>query len=65
MISGTVQSVSMVMGNVARNLDRLSLDEEHMRRTERARRHRPDGLVQALTRGLQGLGLSLLGKFFV
>ncbi|XP_077301620.1 intermembrane lipid transfer protein VPS13B-like [Arctopsyche grandis] len=58
---GTVESMSMVMGSVARNLDRLSLDEDHMRRTERARRHRPDGLVQALTRGLQGLGLSLLG----
>ena len=47
--------------SVARNLDRLTLDEEHLRRTEEMRRIRPQGVTQGLVQGLTGLGISLLG----
>lgn len=44
--SGTLQSVTKLASSVARNLDRLTLDEEHLRRTEEQRRQRPQGLAQ-------------------
>lgn len=49
--------------SVARNLDRLSLDEEHVQRTEEARRQRPQGVTQGLVQGLTGLGISMLSKY--
>lgn len=44
--AGTLQSVTKLASSVARNLDRLTLDEEHLRRTEEQRRQRPQGLTQ-------------------
>lgn len=44
--AGTLQSVTKLASSVARNLDRLTLDEEHLRRTEEQRRHKPQGLTQ-------------------
>lgn len=48
--------------SVARNLDRLTLDAEHLERTEELRRMRPQGVAEGLLQGLTGLGISLLGK---
>ncbi|CAG9819390.1 unnamed protein product [Phaedon cochleariae] len=59
--AGTLQSVTKLASSVARNLDRLSLDGEHLRRTEEQRRQRPQGLAQGFMQGLTGLGISLLG----
>lgn len=50
-----------MMGSVARNLDRLSLDEEHIRLNEEARRSLPPGLPEGLYRGLRGLARSIMG----
>lgn len=44
--AGTLQSVTKLASSVARNLDRLTLDEEHLRRTEEQRRQRPQGLTE-------------------
>lgn len=44
--SGTLESVTKLASSVARNLDRFSLDEEHVRRTEEQRRLIPQGLTQ-------------------
>ena len=48
--------------SVARNLDRLTLDAEHLERTEELRRVRPQGVAEGLLQGLTGLGISLLGQ---
>lgn len=44
--AGTLQSVTKLASSVARNLDRLTLDEEHLKRTEEQRRQKPQGLAQ-------------------
>lgn len=59
--AGTLQSVTKLASSVARNLDRLTLDEEHVKRTEEQRRQKPQGLTQGFIQGLTGLGISLLG----
>ncbi|CAG9862164.1 unnamed protein product [Phyllotreta striolata] len=59
--AGTLQSVTKLASSVARNLDRLTLDEEHVRRTEEQRKRKPQGLAQGFMQGLTGLGVSLLG----
>ncbi|KAF5296670.1 hypothetical protein FQR65_LT10210 [Abscondita terminalis] len=59
--AGTLQSVTKLASSVARNLDRLTLDEEHLRRTEEQRRNRPQGVTEGFVQGLTGLGISLLG----
>lgn len=59
--AGTVNSVTKLASSVARNLDRLTLDDEHIQRTEALRRVRPQGLAEGLTYGLTGLGISILG----
>ncbi|KAF5303499.1 hypothetical protein FQA39_LY09962 [Lamprigera yunnana] len=59
--AGTLQSVTKLASSVARNLDRLTLDDEHLRRTEEQRRNRPHGVTEGLMQGLTGLGISLLG----
>lgn len=59
--AGTLHSVTKMASSVARNLDRLTMDEEHLQRTEELRRHKPQGLGQGLVQGLTGLGISLLG----
>ncbi|RZB39382.1 ATG C domain containing protein [Asbolus verrucosus] len=59
--AGTLQSVTKLASSVARNLDRLTLDEEHLKRTEEQRRLKPQGVTQGFMLGLTGLGISLLG----
>lgn len=58
--AGTVNSVTKLASSVARNLDRLTLDEEHLQRQEESRRVRPQGMVQGLYQGLTGFGISIL-----
>ncbi|XP_071057652.1 intermembrane lipid transfer protein VPS13B isoform X2 [Onthophagus taurus] len=59
--AGTLQSVTKLASSVARNLDRMTMDEEHLRRTEEQRRQRPQSVGQGLFQGLTGLGINLLG----
>ena len=47
--------------SISRNLDRLSLDEDHCKRNELTRRSRPQGFGEGLANGLSGIGISLLG----
>ena len=59
--AGTLTSVTNFASSVSRNMDRLSLDDEHCQRNEISRRERPRGLGQGLMNGLSGVGISLLG----
>ncbi|XP_035779431.1 vacuolar protein sorting-associated protein 13B-like [Anopheles albimanus] len=59
--AGTVNSVTKLAQSVSRNLDRLTLDTEHVQRTDALRRRRPQGMTDGFTQGLTGLGISLLG----
>lgn len=59
--AGTVNSVTKLAASVARNLDRLTLDDEHLERTEALRRTRPLGITHGITQGLTGFGINLLG----
>ncbi|KAK8395541.1 hypothetical protein O3P69_005567 [Scylla paramamosain] len=59
--AGTVVSLTNLASSVARNMERLSLDEDHARRSEASRRDHPAGLVQGLTQGLSAFGISILG----
>ena len=59
--AGTLTSMTNFASSVSRNLDVLSLDQEHCQRNEVVRRARPQGFGQGLTNGLSGIGLSLLG----
>ncbi|KAL3269016.1 hypothetical protein HHI36_008100 [Cryptolaemus montrouzieri] len=59
--AGTLQSFTKMASSVARNLDYLTLDEEHVRRAEEQRRQRPSGVTEGLVQGLTGLGISILG----
>lgn len=58
---GTLTSITNLATSLARNMDRLSLDEEHYMRQEEWRRHLPETLGHGLRQGLSRLGLSLLG----
>ena len=59
--AGTLTSVTNFASSVSRNMDRLSLDDEHCQRNEISRRERPRGFGQGLMNGLSGVGISLLG----
>ncbi len=59
--AGTLTSVTNFASSVSRNLDLLSLDQEHRVRNEVSRRERPKGLGEGLANGLSGVGISLLG----
>lgn len=59
--AGTVNSVTKLAASVARNLDRLTLDDEHLERTEALRRMRPLGIGNGIAQGLTGFGINLLG----
>lgn len=59
--AGTVNSVTKLAASVARNLDRLTLDSEHLQRTDAIRRNHPQNVSDGFTQGLTGLGISLLG----
>ncbi|TRY56677.1 hypothetical protein DNTS_021035 [Danionella cerebrum] len=58
---GTLTSITNLATSVSRNMDRLSLDEEHFTRQEEWRREHPESLGEGLRHGLSRLGLSLLG----
>lgn len=60
--SGTLTSITNLATSLARNMDRLSLDEEHYNRQEAWRRQLPESLGEGLQQGLSRLGISLLGK---
>ena len=59
--AGAVSSVSGLAAALAHNLHRLSLDAEHLARTEEQLSSAPAGLADGLRQGLTGLGLALLG----
>lgn len=59
--AGTVNSVTKLATSVARNLDRLTLDDEHVQRTDLVRRFRPHGVAEGFTHGLTEFGITLLG----
>ena len=61
MVSGTITSMTNFASSVSRNLDRLSLDDEHCKRNEVTRRTRPQGFGEGLANGLSGVGIGLLG----
>ncbi|XP_036089202.1 vacuolar protein sorting-associated protein 13B isoform X1 [Rousettus aegyptiacus] len=58
---GTLTSITNLATSLARNMDRLSLDEEHYSRQEEWRRQLPESLGEGLRQGLSRLGISLLG----
>ncbi|CAO2602515.1 Intermembrane lipid transfer protein VPS13B, partial [Lemmus lemmus] len=58
---GTLTSITNLATSLARNMDRLSLDEEHYTRQEEWRRQLPESLGEGLRQGLSRLGISLLG----
>uniref|UniRef100_A0AAV2MBD8 VPS13-like middle region domain-containing protein n=1 Tax=Knipowitschia caucasica TaxID=637954 RepID=A0AAV2MBD8_KNICA len=58
---GTLASITNLATSLARNMDRLSLDEEHYTRQEEWRRQLPESLGDGLRQGLSRLGISLLG----
>ncbi|XP_042214275.1 vacuolar protein sorting-associated protein 13B-like isoform X1 [Homarus americanus] len=59
--AGTVVSLTNLASSVARNMERLSLDEDHIERSEAGRRFHASGLVHGLVQGLSAFGISLLG----
>lgn len=62
MYLGTLTSITNLATSLARNMDRLSLDEEHYNRQEEWRRQLPESLGEGLRQGLSHLGISLLGN---
>lgn len=60
--AGTLTSITNLATSLARNMDRLSLDEEHYTRQEEWRRQLPESLGDGLRQGLSRLGISLLGR---
>lgn len=60
--AGTLTSITNLATSLARNMDRLSLDEEHYNRQEEWRRQLPESLGDGLRQGLSRLGISLLGR---
>lgn len=59
--SGAVTSVTNMASSISRNMDKLSLDNEHLKRQNIMRRQSVDGLTTGLKQGLSGFGISLLG----
>lgn len=62
---GTLTSITNLATSLARNMDRLSLDEEHYNRQEEWRRQLPESLGEGLRQGLSRLGISLLGNVLI
>ncbi|XP_051575064.1 intermembrane lipid transfer protein VPS13B-like isoform X3 [Myxocyprinus asiaticus] len=58
---GTLTSITNLATSLARNMDRLSLDDEHYMRQEEWRRQLPETVGDGLRQGLSRLGISLLG----
>jgi len=62
---GTLTSITNFASSVSRNMERLSFDVEHIQRSEVLRRHKPSHVSEGLRNGLSGLGLSILGAFYI
>ncbi|CAF1003428.1 unnamed protein product, partial [Didymodactylos carnosus] len=58
---GTLTSVTSFANSIARNMDRLAMDNEHSTRNEETRRQLPIGMTEGMLQGLELLSLSLLG----
>lgn len=63
--AGTLQSVTKLASSVARNLDRLTLDEEHQRRTEEQRRQRPQGVAQGFLQVIYSVKNKIVASIIV
>ena len=60
--SGALRSLTSVAGSLSRNMERLSMDEEHVKNLNYNRRNRPaTHITSGLTSGASSLGLSILG----
>ncbi|KAG5670103.1 hypothetical protein PVAND_000386 [Polypedilum vanderplanki] len=60
--TGTLNSVTKLANSLARNLDHLTLDNEHIDlKTDALRRSRPQGFTDGLQLGLTGFGINILG----
>ncbi|KAL7023795.1 hypothetical protein ACKWTF_012787 [Chironomus riparius] len=60
--TGTLNSVTKLANSVARNLDNLTMDNEHIYlKTDTLRRSRPQGFTDGLQLGLTGFGINILG----
>ncbi|CAM1300415.1 Uncharacterised protein g2705 [Pycnogonum litorale] len=59
--SGTIASVTNLASSVSKNMDRLSLDTDHVLHQEQLRKNRPDSLYGGLFQGLSSFGYSVLG----
>ena len=60
--SGALRSLTSMAGSLSRNMERLSMDEEHMKNLNYNRRNRPaTHITSGLTSGASSLGLSILG----
>ncbi|XP_033123358.1 vacuolar protein sorting-associated protein 13B-like [Anneissia japonica] len=59
--AGTLSSVTNFASSVSRNLDRLTLDPDHIAMQEQQRRMVPDRVSSGLINGLSSFGISLLG----
>ena len=59
--AGTLTSITNFASSMSRNLDKLSLDQEHQVRNEETRRQRPQGVGEGLLNGLSTVGVSILG----
>jgi vacuolar protein sorting-associated protein 13B len=60
--TGTLNSVTKLANSLARNLDNLTLDNEHIDlKTDALRRSRPQGFTDGLQLGLTGFGINILG----
>eukprot|EP00057_Strongylocentrotus_purpuratus_P032464 XP_787735.2 PREDICTED: vacuolar protein sorting-associated protein 13B isoform X1 [Strongylocentrotus purpuratus] len=59
--AGTLTSITKFASSMSRNLDRLSLDADHVARREEERRRVPEGMSSAIAQGLSSFGISLLG----
>ena len=60
-VSGTLTSLTSFANSVARNMDRLAMDDEHSTRNEETCRQIPTGMTTGLLQGLELFGLSVLG----
>ena len=58
---GTLTSLTTFANSVAKNMDRLAMDNEHTTRTEETCRQIPTGMTSGLLQGLELFSLSLLG----
>lgn len=60
--TGVVNSITKLSGSISRNIDRLTLDQDHIHlKTDASRKQRPQGITDGLQQGLTGFGISILG----